>query len=221
MFVPEFKTIAIQMLQTQTIQRETLDLLKQLMSMPILQSFALVGGTNLSLRFGHRLSVDLDLFTPQPFNVDATSQAILTAFPKTVIASQSEHMLFLYINEVKVDMVVLPYPYIEPLDVWDGVRLVSVPDIIAMKLSAVARRGVKKDFWDLAELLEMYSLAEMIAFYKAKYASNDIFHLVRALAYFEDAEKHKDPDPLKKMTWKQVKKKIQIAVKKYLERQQI
>jgi hypothetical protein len=74
MFVPEFKTIPIQMLQTQTIQRETLDLLKQLMSMPILQSFALVGGTNLSLRFGHRLSVDLDLFTPQPFNVDAIAK---------------------------------------------------------------------------------------------------------------------------------------------------
>jgi predicted nucleotidyltransferase component of viral defense system len=191
------------------------------MSMPELNSFALVGGTNLSLRFGHRLSVDLDLFTPHLFDVNAISQAIITAFPNTIIASQSDKMLFLYVDEVKVDMVVLPYPYIEPMDVWDGIRLVSVPDIIAMKLSAVARRGVKKDFWDVAELLDMYSLAEMIAFYKAKYASNDIFYVLRALAYFEDAEKHKDPDPLKKMTWKQVKKKVQIAVKKYIERQKI
>ena len=61
----------------------------------------------------------------------------------------------------------------------------------------------------------------MIEFYKAKYQSNDIFHLVRALAYFDDAEKQKDPDPLKKMTWKQVKNKVSQAVKKYLERQKI
>ena len=92
---------------------------------------------------------------------------------------------------------------------------------MAVKMSAVAGRGVKKDFWDIAELLDMYSLAEMIAFYKEKYASHDIFHLVRALAYFTDAENQKHPDPFKKITWKQVKTKMQTAVKKYLARNKI
>jgi Nucleotidyl transferase AbiEii toxin, Type IV TA system len=209
------------MLQTQTVEGNTLGLLKSLMAMQSLQQFALVGGTNLSLRLGHRLSIDLDLFTPQPFNVDSLARIIIAQFPDTIIASQSESMLFLYINDIKVDMVVLPYPYIEPIDVVEDIRLVSIPDIVAMKLSAIARRGVKKDFWDIAELLDMYSLSEMIEFYKSKYQSNDIFHLVRAIAYFEDAEKQKDPDPLKKMTWKQVKLKVTQAVKKYLERQKI
>ncbi len=209
------------MLQTQTVEGNTLGLLKSLMAMPSLQQFALVGGTNLSLRLGHRLSIDLDLFTPQPFDVDSLARIIIAQFPDTIIASQSESMLFLYINDIKVDMVVLPYPYIEPIDVVEDIRLVSIPDIVAMKLSAIARRGVKKDFWDIAELLDMYSLSEMIEFYKSKYQSNDIFHLVRAIAYFEDAEKQKDPDPLKKMTWKQVKLKVAQAVKKYLERQKI
>ena len=54
------------MLQTQTVDRDTLGLLKDLMATPELQQFALVGGTNLSLRLGHRLSVDLDLFTNEP-----------------------------------------------------------------------------------------------------------------------------------------------------------
>jgi hypothetical protein len=46
--------------------------------------------------------------------------------------------------------------------------------------------------------------------------------LVRSLAYFTDAEKQKeDPDSLKKITWKQVKVKMQTAVKKYLERNKI
>lgn len=54
------------MLQTQTVNGDTLGLLKSLMATPILQQFDLVGGTNLSLRLGHRLSIDLDLFTTQP-----------------------------------------------------------------------------------------------------------------------------------------------------------
>jgi len=57
----------------------------------------------------------------------------------------------------------------------------------------------------------------MIGFYKAKYSSRDIFHLLRSLVYFDDAEVQKDPDPTKKVTWNQVKHKVQRAVERYLE----
>ena len=209
------------MLQTQTVDGATLELLKDILAMPQLSKFALVGGTNLSLRLGHRLSIDLDLFTSEPFDTERLANDILTRFPNAEVASQSDIMLFMYVNDVKVDMVALPYPYIEPIEDYDGIRLASLPDIIAMKLSAIARRGVKKDFWDIAELLDMYSLAEMLEFYKAKYRSHDIFHLLRAIVYFADAEKQKDPDPLKKMTWKQVKIKMERATETYLKRNRI
>jgi hypothetical protein len=209
------------MLQTQTVDGATLGLLKDILAMPQLSKFALVGGTNLSLRLGHRLSIDLDLFTSEPFDTERLANDILARFPNAEVVSKSDIMLFMYVNEVKVDMVTLPYPYIEPIEDYDGIRLASLPDIIAMKLSAIARRGVKKDFWDIAELLDMYSLAEMLAFYKAKYHSHDIFHLLRAIVYFTDAEKQKDPDPLKKMTWKQVKTKMQRAAETYFKRNRI
>jgi hypothetical protein len=45
------------MLQTQTVNGDTLGLLKSLMATPILQQFDLVGGTNLSLRLGHRVGI--------------------------------------------------------------------------------------------------------------------------------------------------------------------
>lgn len=183
-----------------------------------LASFALVGGTNLSLRFGHRKSIDIDLFTNEPFNTEAVYNQLASKFSNIVLASQSETMLFVYINEVKTDLVLLPYPYLQPVEEIQGLRLVSVPDIAAMKLSAIARRGVKKDFWDIAELLDEYSVEELIAFYKEKYSSHDIFHLLRSLVYFEDAETQVDPNPLKKMTWKQVKKKVQVAVQRYVDR---
>ena len=55
------------MLQTKTVTRETLELLENLMQLPEIEQFVLVGGTNLALRFGHRLSIDLDLFTDLKF----------------------------------------------------------------------------------------------------------------------------------------------------------
>lgn len=205
------------MLQSQTVTRETLELLIALMKIPELRQFSLVGGTNLSLRFGHRLSIDLDLFTNETFDTELIFNKLSLGFPNTIMASQSDTMLFLYINDIKIDMVLLPYPYIRPIEVVEEVRLVSVEDIAAMKLSAVARRGVKKDFWDIAELLERFSIQEMVDFYKEKYSSRDIFHLLRSLVYFEDAEAQNDPDPLKKMSWKQVKTKVEKAVNQYLK----
>jgi Nucleotidyl transferase AbiEii toxin, Type IV TA system len=205
------------MLQSQTVTRATLELLIALMKIPELRQFSLVGGTNLALRFGHRLSIDLDLFTNESFDTELIYNKLSSSFPNTIMASQSDTMLFLYINDIKIDMVLLPYPYIRPIESVEDIRLVSIEDIAAMKLSAVARRGVKKDFWDIAELLEIFSIQEMISFYQEKYTSRDIFHLLRALVYFEDAESQKDPDPLKKMSWKRVKAKVAKAVSVYLK----
>ena len=72
------------MLYTNTVKPETLDLLQRLMKLPELADFALVGGTNLSLRYGHRISVDLDLFTNNRFIPEELSQSLTEAFPHAV-----------------------------------------------------------------------------------------------------------------------------------------
>ncbi len=204
------------MLQSQTVDATTLELLKQLMQLPDLEEFNLVGGTNLALRFGHRLSIDIDLFSNTPFVPLELFQAIKNRFPQAELKSSSRSMLFLYINEVKIDCVLAPFPYLRPIEIIDDIRMVSVPDIIAMKLAAVSSRGVKKDFWDIAELLDHYKLAEMLAFFAEKYKANDPFFVLRSLAYFEDAEPQIDPEPLKNISWQQVKMKIEKAVKAFL-----
>ena len=205
------------MLQPQAVEQGTWELLKGLMAIAELETFALVGGTNLALRFGHRLSIDLDLFTNEKFDPNKVFEAIGGVFPNTELSSKNENMLFLYVNDIKVDIVLFPYVYLQPIEEIDGVRMVSVPDIIAMKLHAVSTRGVKKDFWDIAELLNYYSIADMVAFFKAKYSKQDVWHILRSMIYFEDAEQQlNDPDPLKKVTWKQVKKKMETAVNQYI-----
>ena len=55
------------MLHLETVEPHALSVLNQLMTIPELKDFSLVGGTALSLRYGHRKSVDLDLFSNKPF----------------------------------------------------------------------------------------------------------------------------------------------------------
>ncbi len=205
------------MLQSQTVDATTLELLKQLMQLRDLKDFNLVDGINLALRFGHRLSIDIDLFSNVPFVPLELFQAIKNRFPQAELKSSSHSMLFLYINEVKIDCVLVPFPYLRPIEIIDDIRMVSVPDIIAMKLAAVSSRGVKKDFWDIAELLDHYKLDEMLAFFAEKYKANDPFFVLRSLAYFEDAETQIDPEPLKNISWQQIKTKIEKAIKLFLK----
>ena len=205
------------MLQSQTVDATTLELLKHLMKLPELEQFHLVGGTNLSLRFGHRLSIDIDLFTNESFIPLELFQYIKGAFPQAELKSSTKSMLFFYINGVKIDCVLAPFPYLEPIEIIDDIRFVSTPDVIAMKLGALSGRGVKKDFWDIAELLNHYKLEEMLFFFAAKYNAHDPFFVIRSLTYFEDAEHQIDPQPLKKITWEQVKKKVEKAVKDFLK----
>lgn len=56
------------MLHTETVAGPTLELLKKLEAENMMASFNLAGGTSLALYLGHRISVDLDLFTPDPFD---------------------------------------------------------------------------------------------------------------------------------------------------------
>lgn len=70
------------MLQTQTVEPGTLALLNGLMGIPELAGFSLVGGTALALKYGHRISVDLDLFSEETFDRDVILLTLEKTFGK-------------------------------------------------------------------------------------------------------------------------------------------
>ena len=201
------------MLKPGTVQPATLELLTRLMQVPSLESFALAGGTNLALQFGHRLSVDLDLFTDQSFPEQKLFDELLTVFPTAIKTDEARNTLSLFIEGVKVDLLAHRYPLVSPFTEEKGIRFWSVEDVIAMKLGAVSGRGAKKDFWDLAELLNHFSLADMLGFFAAKYANSDPGYVVRSLTYFDDAEPQANPVILNGSTWLQVKQRVLQAVR--------
>jgi len=208
-----------QMLHQNTVEPRTLGILNRLMQLPELEQFALVGGTNLALRLGHRLSVDLDIFTNEPFDLAAVWEATRQEFPKVIKLDERGQTLLANIEGVKIDLIKHAYPYLRPVEHIEGLRMLSIPDIIPMKLGALARRGGKKDFWDIACLLDYYSLAEMLDFFKQKYQNDDIGYIIMSLTYFDDAENQDDPIVSLKMTWQDVKKNVAAAVADYVKKQ--
>lgn len=120
------------------------------------------------------------------------------------------------INGVKTDFILHQYPCLQPVETVDDVRLSAIDDIIPMKINAVCGRGAKKDFWDIAELLDHYGIDTMLALYRKKYNAAETGFIIRSLIYFEDAESQPDPFSLKQVTWNTVKLKIRTAVKKYV-----
>lgn len=183
------------------------------MQQPVLASFALAEGTSLALRFGHRLSVDLELFTDQSFDEQTLFDDLLISFPTILKVDEAKNTLSLFIEGVKVDLLAHCCPLLSPFQEEFGIRFWSVEDVIAMKLGAVSGRGAKKDFWDLAELINHFSLNEMLRFFTNKYVNSDPGYVIRSLTYFHDAELQIDPIVLNATTWPQVKKRVLRAVK--------
>ena len=123
----------------------------------------------------------------------------------------------LRVNNVKVDLVNYPYPWLDDAIEEGNIRLAGLRDIAAMKLSAVANRGRKKDFIDVARLLDVFSLDQMLSLYKEKFSVSELSFPLRGLMYFDDAEE----DPMPEMfdsnfTWENVKKTVVAATRKYV-----
>ncbi len=173
------------MLHYETIEKPTLELLSKLMSDNSLEVFVLVGGTALALRLGHRISIDIDLFTNLPFNSNELSEHLQNEF-KFSLDFIAANTLKGEIDGIVVDFIARQYPWIEEYDLFDGIRLAGFKDIAAMKLNAITGNGTRlKDFIDLAYLSLKLPLNKMLRAYNEKYDSNPVMAL-KALAYFDD-----------------------------------
>ncbi|MDR1884341.1 MAG: nucleotidyl transferase AbiEii/AbiGii toxin family protein [Prevotella sp.] len=189
--------------------------LNKLMLAGILKPFRLVGGTALSLQLGHRESVDIDLFTDyeygsidfeaikdyldEAFPYVSTSEIDLVGFGKSFYIGDSAS------NYIKLDLYYTD-PFIRPVKEVNNIRLTDVEDIIAMKLDVFSRNGRKKDFWDLHELLNSYSIDLMLSFYTERYpyAGNEK-EVINNLTQFDFAENDPDPVCLKGKYWDLIK----------------
>ena len=202
------------MLHLETIAPETLELLRRIQSHPAFAETRLVGGTALALQLGHRVSVDLDIFGK--WNYSEGLDAALSTVGHVVRESGSQNgkMAFYYVDDVKVDCVSYEmYNWLDPAVEEEGVRLAAVRDIAAMKINAVTNRGTRKDFVDVARLLEDHSLDEIFGWYRMKYPDANPALAMRSLSYFVDAETMPMPRMLVPFDWEEAKDRVRTAVR--------
>lgn len=168
----------------------------------------LAGGTALALHMQHRVSVDLDFFTPQ---TDFAAGKLVSHFPtqawETTIAREGT----LYGKLYKAKVSFIAYPFFqqrEPTAWYGNVRVLVPKDIAVMKIIAISQRGAKRDFIDLYWYVQNKEpLRDILLRLSDQYptVAHDYGHILKSLVYFDDAE----PDPMPTIRfqakWDQVK----------------
>lgn len=179
---------------------------------PVLSDFYLVGGTGLALHLKHRKSADIDLFCDLGFE----SQSICSHLEQKYQAISVIHELNTarcQIQGIKVEFLSHSYKLLEPPAQIDGIRVAGLKDLAAFKLNAVSGRGSKKDFWDVEALLLHFTLRQMLDFFTQKYPMAELWHLIRSLTYFRDADNEQiEILDLQGRSWEAVKERIISAV---------
>jgi predicted nucleotidyltransferase component of viral defense system len=191
-------------------------ILMHLMQAKEFEAFRLVGGTALSLYRGHRLSIDIDLFTDAKYGsidfgtltsflranylyVDTSGDNII-GFGKSYFVGDDKK------NCIKLDVYYSTENFIDPVVSIDGIRMASVKEIIAMKIDVVSRGGRKKDFWDIHELMNEYSITQMLAMHEERHPYTHDKKLIKTnFTRFENADLDFDPVCLRGKTWEVIK----------------
>lgn len=177
--------------------------------------FRLVGGTALSLQRGHRTSDDIDLFT------DASYQSVDFDAIDTWLKTNYEYVEThdfkpigmgkpYFVGESKSDCIKLDLfhtdTFIDRPLLIDGIRLATIEEIIAMKADVILRGGRKKDFWDLHELIEEYTLEDILTIHERRYPYNHSRSmLVSKLTDFKEADGDFNPKYLQGKHWELIK----------------
>jgi len=197
--------------------------LLELMQAPELYEFRLVGGTALSLYLGHRLSVDLYLFTDAKYgsinfsNIDKLLRSkfeyVQSDFGDFAGLGKSYLIGNHKNNIIKLDLFYSMDPFFEEIVYAEDIRMASIPEIIAMKMDVILRGGRKKDFWDLHELLDHYRPNDMIGFHKQRFEwTHDPIMIRKNFTNFQTAENDFDPICLKGKIWEFIKEDLKDAI---------
>ena len=205
------------------------DLLKNsleiLMNSSVFENFRLVGGTALSLQLGHRVSVDIDLFSDAPYgsidfeeieNFLKSNFSYLDEFSDISPAIGKSYFIGTdKDNTVKFD-VYYTDDFVQSINTIDNIRMATVEEIMAMKVDVVQRGGRKKDFWDLQELLSYYNIDKMLELHQQRYPySHERELILKNFTDFNLADEDFDPICLKGKYWEFIKEDIEEAVVKF------
>lgn len=189
-------------------------ILEKLMEANEFAQFRLVGGTALSLYCGHRMSVDIDLFTEAEYGTidfQDIEDYLVKQFTYVDFNNLPVGMGKSYFigndsqNAIKLDLYYTE-PFIDDIKEVDAIRMATIEEIIAMKIDVIQRSGRKKDYWDLHELKDRFTIKDMLGFHLKRYPYTHNEKLIlNNFIDFEEANEDFDPVCLKDKYWEFIK----------------
>jgi hypothetical protein len=172
-----------------------------------MERFYLAGGTGLALQLGHRESYDLGFFSQNEFRTFDIIQA-LGATGHFRLSGEAIGTVHGFLNDVRVTFLHYPYGLLFPPIAFNCISIADPRDIGLMKITAISSRGSKKDFIDLHLISQqVIPLESLFGLMEKKYPSVDysVYHLIRSLAYFDDADREPAPIMRSGVSWSETK----------------
>lgn len=177
----------------------------------------LASGTALALQVGHRKSFDLDFFTQEK---EFGQQSIAAHFPTDLWKTERTYQGTLFGELAGAKVSFIAYPFFTPrlpFIPYGTIHVLQPRDIGVMKILAMSQRGRKRDFLDLYWLSHnVETLSWFIGQLKDQIpdVAHDYHHIIKALTYFDDAEKDEMPELNFRIDWRTIKKFFQDEAKK-------
>lgn len=180
-----------------------LQTIKELQQLPSLSAFALAGGTNLALRFNHRVSEDIDLFSTNIIGIEGFEKIeseVRGLYGNKVVNAlyplkENDQFVDIRFFIAKMDVIIKVdiiqnMKALNEFEMIKGVRCYDVQDIGLFKLVSCSSRPAKKDIYDLEYITESENLIDLynLLKYKKEKFNKDIDRNIFDL--------DEDPDPI-------------------------
>ena len=147
----------------------------ELQNLPAVSAFALGGGTNLAIRYGHRISIDIDFISPEVVGKKVFENIILQMqeyfgkdLMKVILINEDLGEQFMFLRAfINGGTEVIKIEFLQNMkclfswEIVENFRLVNKNDIGLFKLMSATNRFAKKDIYDLDFITDDIPLTEL------------------------------------------------------------
>ena len=216
------------MLHKEAASTALIETLEVLMTIGSIGKHRLADGTALALQIGHRISVDIDLFSDEINDYAKIQEELQAKFGKHFervrdVSSPMCNGVTVLMNNIKTDILDWPVKFIRPPFVVESIRMAAKEDIVPMKFNTFLSppeyaRYEKKDYIDIAFLMQEFTLEGMIGFYEAKYPDQTMVPrlIIEGLQLHEIADKKPMPKMLTQHAWEETKRQIEESIERFI-----
>ncbi len=175
--------------------------------------FILYGGTAIALRLGHRVSVDFDFFSPNPFDPEDLYRKVpylkesrimqQTTNTLTCCIDRGGEVLVSFFGGLNLGQVEKPSIVLE-----NQIHIASLLDLAGTKAAVIQKRVEMKDYLDIYALLTLGKLKLDIILACGGTIYGKIFNPIitlKAMCYFDDSELNNLSEEIKTLFAKEVR----------------